>query len=184
MVTQSDKTSTGVVATIVVVGAFSMVSISVLLTALVRSEEAEVDAVRPMYADLDTIAALDRQQADALHAAPHWVDQKSGKLGIPIERAKQLVIQDLRQDPSAASPPIPPGLVLPPVPPPEGSVSGAPVPGAAPGTATPGAPAAVPGGLPPAPAAPAPASPAGSLPAVPAPTSPAPLAPALGSGKP
>jgi len=128
MVTQSDKTNTAVVATIVVVGAFAMISISALLTAMVRTATAEVDEVRPMHADLDTIAALDKQQLAALHAPTHWVDKPAGKIGIPIERAMQLVVADFRKDPSAASPPIPPGLVLPPAPPADGS-------GAPPGTA-------------------------------------------------
>ena len=121
MVTQSDKTNTGVIATIVVVGAFAMISISALLTAMVRSETTDVDALRPTHADLDTIAALDQQQIAALHTPPHWVDKAAGKVGIPIEQAMKFVLADVRKDPSAASPPIPPGLVLPPAPPPEGA---------------------------------------------------------------
>jgi hypothetical protein len=202
MATQSDNTNTGVVATIVVVGTFSMIAISALLTTLVRSAEADMDAVRPMHADLDTIASLDQQQAATLHGAPRWVDQKAGKVGIPIERAMQLVIQDLRKDPAAASPPIPPGLVLPPQPPADGSAapgtapaaglpatSGAVAPGAVPpGAAAPGVPGAAapaaPSGAAPAPAAPHPApTPAAPAPApaaphpAPTPPSPAPAAP-------
>jgi hypothetical protein len=140
MVTQSDKTNTAVVATIVVVGAFAMISISALLTAMVRSATAEVDATRPTHADLETIAALDKQQLAALHAPAHWVDKSAGKLAMPIERAMQLVVADFRKDPAAASPPIPPGLVLPPTPPADGAAAA----GAAP--ETPGAVAApVPG---------------------------------------
>jgi len=101
MVTQSDKTNTAVVATIVVVGAFAMISISALLTTLVRSEEVQVDALRPTHADLDTIAALDKQQKAALHAPPHWLDKSAGKIGIPIERAMQLVIEHVRALPNA-----------------------------------------------------------------------------------
>jgi hypothetical protein len=157
MVTQSDKTNTAVVATIVVVGALAMISISALLTTMVRSATAEVDEVRPTHADLDTIAALDKQQLAALHAPSHWVDKPAGKIGIPIERAMQLVVADFRKDPSAASPPIPPGLVLPPTPPADGTAATLPgtaaPPGAAPGaTAAPGT-AAAPGTTPPAAAA-------------------------------
>jgi len=161
MVTQSDKTNTAVVATIVVVGAFAMISISALLTAMVRSATAEVDAVRPTHADLETIAALDKQQLAALHAPAHWVDKSAGKLAMPIERAMQLVVADFRKDPAAASPPIPPGLVLPPTPPADGAPAPAPgTPGsvALPAPATPGsvaAPtvAAAPAVVPPKPAA-------------------------------
>lgn len=194
MVTQSDKTNTGVVATIVVVGAFAMISISALLTAMVRSAETDMDAVRPMHADLDTIAGLKQQQTAALHAAPHWVDKSAGKMGIPIEQAMKLVLADVRRDPSAASPPIPPGLVLPPAPPAEGAAGALAVPGASPGAGAPGAtpasgappasapgavpapvapgaPAAVPAGaVPPHAGATASGAPAGSVPAPPTPT--------------
>src|SRR4051812_6667400 len=126
MVTQADKTNTSVVATIVVVGALAMISISALLTAMVRSEEAEVDAVRPTHADLDTIAALDKQQTDDLHAAPHWSDKEARRVAIPIESAMKLVLSELKKDPNQASPPIPPGVVLPPAPPPiAGDAAGA-----------------------------------------------------------
>jgi hypothetical protein len=186
MVTQADKTNTGVVATIVVVGAFAMISISALLTAMVRSEEADVDAVRPTHADLDTIAALDKQQNDGLHAAPHWSDKEARRVSIPIENAMKLVVSELKKDPKLASPPVPPGVVLPPAPPPVGAEAGGAAPvgaeasGAAPGApgaapfsaglpaATPNAPAAPPGAAAPggSPAAPAP-PPAGAAPAPP-----------------
>jgi hypothetical protein len=116
MATQTDNTNTGVVATIVVVGAFAMISISALLYAMERSAEADVDAVRPMHADLDTIASLDQQQQAVLNAPAHWVDKEKHKVGVPIGRAMKLVVDEYRKDPAAASPPIPPGLVLPPMP--------------------------------------------------------------------
>src|SRR6185295_19146790 len=172
MVTQADKTNTSVVATIVVVGAFAMIAISALLTAMVRSEEADVDAVRPMHADLDTIAALDKQQNEGLHAAPHWSDKEARRVSIPIERAIKLVLSELRKDPNLASPPVPPGVVLPPPPPPvagdpAGAAPGAPGAAgvAAPGAAGVAAPGATPSAPPAAPALPAP--PVGAAPAPP-----------------
>ena len=172
MVTQSDNTNTGVVATIVVVGAFSMIAISALLTAMVRKEETDIDAVRPMHADLQTIAALDQQQLGKLEQAPHWADKPAGKLAIPIAKAMSLVVQEYRKDPAAASPPPPPGFVMPPPAPAEG----------APGAAAPGAPAAAPGAAVPAPNAPAAhgaaAAPPTAAPAVPTAAPAAPAAPA------
>jgi hypothetical protein len=135
MAVETDKTNTGVVATIVVVGAFAMISISALVTAMVRAEQADLDTVRPEHADLDTVAALDAQQIGVLEQAPHWVDKPAGKVGIPIERAKQLVLADFKKNPQAASPPVPPGLVLPPTPP--DTTLGAP--GAEPGAVAPAA---------------------------------------------
>jgi hypothetical protein len=130
MSVESDKTNTGAVATIVVVGVFAMISISALVTAMVRSEQTDLDAVRPEHADLETVAALKREQLASLHKATHWADQAAGKVAIPIDRAMKLVLDDYRKDPEAASPPIPPGLVLPPTPP-DPSTGAAAEPGAA-----------------------------------------------------
>lgn len=185
MATQTDNTNTGVVATIVVVGAFAMISISALLYAMERSAEADLDAVRPMHADLDTIASLDQQQQAVLNAPAHWVDKEKHKVGVPIGRAMKLVVDEYRKDPAAASPPIPPGLVLPPMPGAGGAAGNEPVAaGGAPGSA-PAAPGSVPpiGGTPPPAATPSTATP----PVVPAPAGgakPAAAPPAAGSAAP
>jgi hypothetical protein len=150
MATQTDNTNTGVVATIVVVGAFAMISISALLYAMERSAGAELDAVRPMHADLDTIASLNQQQQAVLNAPAHWVGKDKHKVGVPIGRAMKLVVDEYRKDPAAASPPIPPGLVLPPMPGAGGAAGSEPsAVGGAPGSA-PTAPGSVPavGGTP------------------------------------
>lgn len=133
MATQSDQTNTGVVTTIVVVGAFAMISISAMLTALVRSEHAKLDSERPTNADLDTVAALDRQQLARINAPASWAGQPGGKLNIPIQRAMSVVVEEYRKRPEAASPPAPPGVNMsPPV------ASAGQAPGAAPaGTAQP-----------------------------------------------
>jgi hypothetical protein len=175
MATQSDQTNTGVVTTIVVVGTFAMISISAMLTALVRSEHSKLDSERPTNADLDTVAALERQQLAQINAPASWVSQPDGKprkLHIPIQSAMSAVVEEYRKRPEAASPPAPPGVNMsPPVP-------GAPV---APGAAPPGAAAA---GTPqPTPAMPTPAAPNPAAPnpnatqrVVPAPAAPGPPA--------
>jgi hypothetical protein len=114
MATQSDSTNTGVVATIVAVGSFAMIAISVMLTAMVRTEAADVEKGRPGHADLETVAALDKQQLASLTAEPHWLDKPNGKVAIPIDVAMRLVVDDFKKNPAAASPPPPPGLVMPP----------------------------------------------------------------------
>jgi hypothetical protein len=135
MATQSDQTNTGVVTTIVVVGVFAMISISAMLTALVRSEHAKVDSERPTNADLDTVAELDRQQLARINAPPSWVSQPGGKVNIPIQRAMSVVVEEYRKDPEAASPPPPPGVNMGP---------SVPVVGQAPGAAPAGTPQPVP----------------------------------------
>lgn len=143
MATQSDQPNTGVVTTIVVIGVFAMIAISVMVTAMVRSENASLDELRPGNADLDTVAALDRSQLARLTAAPSWVAEPGGKVAIPIDRAMRLVVDEYQKDPQAASPPPPPGLVMPPP---------APATGATPVTA-----GATPASTPPSPAAVSPA---------------------------
>lgn len=128
MATQSDQTNTGVVTTIVVVGTFAMISISAMLTALVRSEQADLDSERPTNADLDTVAALERQQLASITAPASWVNERGGKLHIPIDRAMRVVVDEFRKRPEAASPPAPPGVNMTP----GGPAPAAPVPGATP----------------------------------------------------
>jgi hypothetical protein len=116
MATQSDQTNTGVVTTIVVVGSFAMITISAMVTAMVRAEEARLDAERPTNADLQTVATLEQQQLERLTAPAHWVSQPGGKVTLPIERAMQVVIDEYRKNPEAASPPPPPGMQMNPTP--------------------------------------------------------------------
>jgi hypothetical protein len=133
MATESDQTNTGVITTIVVVGTFAMISISAMVTALVRSEHTALDSERPTNADLETIAALDKQQLMNLSGPARWVGDPGGKLHIPIARAMNLVLEEYRKNPEAASPPPPPGFQMPPQGPAAGTVPNA----AAAGTAQP-----------------------------------------------
>lgn len=112
MATQSDQTNTGVITTIVVVGTFAMISISAMVTALVRSEHTTLDSERPTNADLDTVAALDKQQLARLTAPASWVSSPGGKVHIPIDRAMSVVVEQYKRNPEAASPPPPPGLQM------------------------------------------------------------------------
>lgn len=174
MATQSDQPNTGVVTTIVVIGVFAMIAISVMVTAMVRSENTRLDERRPGNADLDTVAALDRSQFARLTAAPSWIAEPGGKVAIPIDRAMRLVVAEYQKDPQAASPPPPPGLVMPPPAPATGATPMAA--GATPGV-TPPSPAAVsPAAAPSSPAAaPSPGSTTvGPVPGLPSPTRPLP----------
>ena len=137
MSTQADKTSTGVIATIVVVGAFSMISISALLTALVRSEEREVESTRPTSADLVTVSELKRAQRQTLAAPPAWKDKDKKRVTMPIDAAMKVVLAQYKSDPDSASPPVPPGLVMP-----GAAAAGGAVPAAGAGPATGAVPAA------------------------------------------
>jgi hypothetical protein len=159
MATQSDNTNTGVVTTIVVVGTFAMISISAMLTALVRSEHDKLDDARPTNADLDTVAALDRDQLARINAPPSWVSEPGGKVNIPIQLAMSVVVDEYEKHPEAASPPAPPGVNMTPqtTPAPGAAPAGSPAPGAAPAAAAAGSPQ--PGPAVPSPATPNPAAP-------------------------
>lgn len=180
MTTEADKTNTGVLATIVVVGTFAMIAISALVAAMVRTERVELDAERPTAADLETVARLDAEQSAKLAAPPTWVDRERRKVSLPIDMAMKRVLDEYRADPEAASPPPPPGLVMNPAAPAAGipevlpdATGAAPV---APASATGAAPAAGPAGARPQPE-PAPTGAEGrEVPAAPA-TPSAPAAP-------
>jgi hypothetical protein len=94
----------------------------------------------------------------------HWIDRQKGIVGIPIERAKQLIIADLE-----ANRPHPAGLINPPAPAPNNSpapvanpsaspspASGMPPANPPPGAAAPPAPIVNPQSVPAPPATPAP----------------------------
>jgi hypothetical protein len=168
MATQSDQTNTGVITTIVVVGSFAMITISAMVTAMVRAEEQRLDAERPTNADLQTVATLEQQQLERLTAPAHWVSQPGGKVALPIARAMQVVVDEYRKNPEAASPPPPPGMQMNP---PSATPAGAGAP-----TAAPGAPHPV--GATPTPAVPGTAAPdpAATPRVVPPPSAPGPTA--------
>ena len=106
MATIPDKVNTGALATIVAVGAISMVGISAALTAMVRSEvDTRADQVGAK-SDLGPIRKLKSAQEEELTGRAR--DPVTGRAIIPIDRAMQLVVEDLRQHPEHATAPPPP----------------------------------------------------------------------------
>jgi hypothetical protein len=105
MATIPDKVNTGALATIVAVGAISMVGISAALTAMVRSEvDHHADQVGAK-SDLGPVRKLKSiQEADLNDPKP---DPATGRGVVPIERAMDLVVEDLRQHPEHATAPAP-----------------------------------------------------------------------------
>jgi hypothetical protein len=107
MATIPDKVNTGALATIVVVGAISMVGISAALTAMVR---AEVDTLADQVgakSNLGPVRELKRTQLAEL-AEPARRDPTTGRAIIPIDRAKDLVVEGIREHPERATDPPPP----------------------------------------------------------------------------
>lgn len=103
MATEPDKINTGVLGTIVVVGAFAMLGISLAVTALVRAELDETEA--RLGQDFNRpVRELTTGQLGELTAPPAYVDEPKGIVSIPIERAMELVVRDLKRNPYAATP--------------------------------------------------------------------------------
>ena len=108
MATESDNVNSGALGTLVAVGTFAMLGISLVVTALVRAEMAgelekkEVSADRP-YRDL-----VAEQQAQ-LQAPAAYKDRGRGLVSLPIDRAMDLVVSGLAKDPNSATPPPPVG---------------------------------------------------------------------------
>ncbi|HKY34499.1 MAG TPA: hypothetical protein VJN18_01055 [Polyangiaceae bacterium] len=108
MATESDNVNSGALGTLVAVGTFAMLGISLVVTALVRTEMAdelqkkEVAADRP-YRDLVA------EQTAQLGAPAAYKDRAKGLISLPIDRAMDLVVSGLVKDPNSATPPPPIG---------------------------------------------------------------------------
>jgi hypothetical protein len=104
MATEADKTNTAIIGTVVLVGAFMMITISALLALIVRTSEREIDERAPTHADLETVRGVKRAQRAKLAAAPGWADEQHLHANVPLDQAKALVLKEFRATPAAASP--------------------------------------------------------------------------------
>ncbi len=152
MATEEDKTNNGALLTLVAVGLFAMVAITLAVTAIAREEIAAARAARE-EPGANAYNALHKSQLDQLTA------------GTSIDRLKQDVVQTLARDPHSASPPLAASAVVAPSPAPAGSGSAAPAaPGATPAMAPGAAPVIAPGATPSKAPAPAPKAPPAAAP--------------------
>lgn len=101
--TEPDDLNVGLIATITIVGALLVIAIAAALTALVRSESANFGFESGAYADLGTVKRLKAEQKAKLEAPIAWADKAKGKVAVPIERAMELVQNDIQRDPFAAT---------------------------------------------------------------------------------
>ncbi len=108
MATEEDKVNTGVLLTIGAVLALATLGVALAVTALVRREASDLGAEKGATANLRPVQELRQQHTQSLEAAPTWFDQAAKQVSIPIERAKQLVIEDVKKDPNKATAPTPP----------------------------------------------------------------------------
>jgi hypothetical protein len=107
MATEEDKINTGALLTIGIVLAISVIAVALAVTALVRNEASSITEEKGSSANLRPIRELRDRQTQALGAPPVWVDKASGQVSLPVDRARQLVLDEIRKDPGKATAPMP-----------------------------------------------------------------------------
>jgi len=100
---EPDDLNVGLIATIAIVGALLVIAIAAALTALVRSESTSYGLETGTYADLGKVKRLKAEQRAKLEAPIGWADKAKGQVAVPIDRAMELVENDLQRDPFLAT---------------------------------------------------------------------------------
>jgi len=100
---EPDDLNVGLIATITIVGALLVVAIAAALTALVRSESTSYGLETGTYADLGKVRRLKDEQKAKLEAPIGWADKAKGQVSVPIDRAMELVENDIQRDPFMAT---------------------------------------------------------------------------------
>jgi hypothetical protein len=106
MATESDNVNSGALGTLVAVGTIAFFGIALVVTALVRAEMADEAEKKEVAADRPYRDLVAEQKAK-LDAPAAYVDRGRGLVSLPIERAMELVVSNLKKDPNSATPPAP-----------------------------------------------------------------------------
>ncbi|HVY26257.1 MAG TPA: hypothetical protein VHB79_06875 [Polyangiaceae bacterium] len=106
MATESDNVNSGALGTLLSVGAVATLGIALVVTALVRTEVAEEHDKKDVSADRPLLDLVAEQKAK-MNAPAAYVDRGRGLVSLPIERAMELVVGNLKKDPNSATPPAP-----------------------------------------------------------------------------
>lgn len=95
MANQPDHVNSAALATMIALTALATVGAVLAVTALVRTEQEELAAVRdePMSRDIRSLRA---EQEGELVAPPAWVDREKGLVSVPIDKAIALTLADIR----------------------------------------------------------------------------------------
>lgn len=104
MTTEEDRVNVGVLVTIGAVGAIAVLGIAWSVTALVRTESAELMAEKGSTANLRPLQELRAEQRKALENTG-WIDKDAGIAAVPIERARKITLEKLKSDPESATAP-------------------------------------------------------------------------------
>ena len=101
--TEADKINTGALGTLVAVGLLAMITITAAVTALVRHDIDIEESEKATNAN-QVVAALKAGQKETLNGPAGYVDRGKGVVTLPIDLAKDLVVAELKRDPSSATP--------------------------------------------------------------------------------
>lgn len=106
MATETDNVNSGALGTLLTVGAVATLGIALVVTALVRTEIAEEHDKKDVSADRPLLDLVAEQRAK-MDAPAAYVDRGRGLVSLPIERAMEVVVGNLKMDPNSATPPAP-----------------------------------------------------------------------------
>ena len=101
MATEPDQVNTSVLGTLIAVLGLGVLATALAIAALVRTQEDQMAAARSETND--ELAALRGAQEADLHQPVAFIDQKAGTVRLPIDRAMEVVVRDLRRNPESAT---------------------------------------------------------------------------------
>lgn len=103
MSNEPDEVNSGAVATAIVLVALATMAIALVVEALVRNTTAEVLVAKDQTQE-NAFRHLKSEQVGSLTEAPAWRDRASGLVSVPVDRAMEMVLIDIRENPYAMSP--------------------------------------------------------------------------------
>jgi hypothetical protein len=107
MAAEQDNVNAGAIATMAIVGALAMAGVTWAVTAVVRGEVDAASNAVGAHAAERPVRDMVATQTSELTQPAGWADKSKGTVKLPIDRAKQVLLEDLARDPNAATAPGP-----------------------------------------------------------------------------
>ncbi len=101
MTTEPDKVDSGVLGTLITVLTLGVLATALAVTALVRTNADKLEAERSQTNE--EFASMRGSQEADLNLPPAYIDKEKGTVRLPIDRAMQVVVRDLRRNPESAT---------------------------------------------------------------------------------
>ncbi len=103
MSNEPDEVNSGALATAIVLVALATLAVALVVTALVRTTTEEVLSDKDQTQER-AFRHMKSEQLAALTAGPAYRDRATGLVSVPIARAMEIVLADIRENPQALSP--------------------------------------------------------------------------------